>query len=1287
MRLKAALLMCALWVRVVWAQPDLIEFQEGGIAYQLSHLSNYSRVAADGTFESAVFEGFEYDISIIPDDGQALARSEFMDIKPVTNNDGMSTLDGAMTLSGIVSYKDGTPYIGGPTILAAVYLYDQVTGDTVATEWVDEFGRYAFSVSPGTYKLGVRRSNNFSVNSSAHQNIVIADQDVTYNITLPFVTLSGVLLDTDGQPVRAHLRTNTFGTVDGVSYWLNTSTASDIDGSYSLMVFDGINYTFDIEPIGDTDVAVARITDVLVDGDTVHDFSLAKGFDLTLSVTTESEPLTQINYSVIPLDGSFPPISEYVYGGETTFSLLEGGYRVSFYRTFQSLLLPNMPELILFDYELSPINLNADISINYTIPLSNPFHIQVVDENGVGLDGVMIDLLQEGVTQEYSYRVRDLNAQTTAASGYSVRMLKGQPMSVDIKPSADSGFAFQSLTVNEVTDNAGLSVVLIHADNQLPVIISGPYLKNVQSTSAVIAWQTDEPTNGSVEVGGQTFTKPGYTTNHVIRVSGLSPETLYTAVVSSVDVQGNGPVTASVDFTTKALPDNAAPVIVSGPIVESITHNSALVRWRTNEPTTFELAYGVGNTNTVVSGSEPATEHEYWLTDLSALATYALQLSVRDVAGNGSVTRDVITFTTLAQPDVLPPVITAGPFVSDTTDSEATITWQTNEPSVSGVSLNDGTQYLVYRDETYVTDHQVRVTGLSAQTLYHYTVSSTDALGNGPTLSQTKSFTTLAGVDVDPPVITEALKIVGITHQSAVVHWRTDEPADGRVFYRAVSAQGQEPWQMAAEAKLQTKHVIQLVDLVSDTDYEVYVVSKDSQGNEVISHVSTFSTRSRPDTQGPVFTQEPTLVDGKKGKAVLQWETSESAECTVQYQPSQGGEVRRVEEKGRGTKHSVVLSELEEDMNYTFTVLCRDAQGNQSQWPEAADESLGSTGSNATKAYANTQVRDVLQDTLHTGSTWLAQAAHFVVPAAKAQTVMGNTFSISSSQEVTGPQWLQAPLATLISDDAAVLVWETDVPTTGEVSYQAQDSTEVQRKAATTYDGVQVVVLTNLLPNTQYAVTVQVQDVGDSTLTETLTLISASSTNTSVPNASSVVSDLRGGDLLVTLQSDQYASAELVCGDVLAGTQRQSAAEGLRTSHRLWLESLAANTEYTCQVTLTNALGGASQSQAFTVTVGDINSIDSDGDGVVDAEDDFPNDPAAAKDTDKDGLPDEWLQSATPEQVAASGLTLDSDDDGDGYSDAEELESGSDPLSASDVPIQSGLSPALIKAAVEAGQL
>jgi len=92
--------------------------------------------------------------------------------------------------------------------------------------------------------------------------------------------------------------------------------------------------------------------------------------------------------------------------------------------------------------------------------------------------------------------------------------------------------------------------------------------------------------------------------------------------------------------------------------------------------------------------------------------------------------------------------------------------------------------------------------------------------------------------------------------------------------------------------------------------------------------------------------------------------------------------------------------------------------------------------------------------------------------------------------------------------------------------------------------------------------------------------------------------------------------------------------------------------------------------------------LDSDGDndGTDDETDDFDFDECADTDTDKDGMPDTidtGLLDDSNNTVCVpetpTNLTEDTDDDGDGHEDQYELDCGSDPLVAMDMPIDSTL--------------
>ncbi len=101
----------------------------------------------------------------------------------------------------------------------------------------------------------------------------------------------------------------------------------------------------------------------------------------------------------------------------------------------------------------------------------------------------------------------------------------------------------------------------------------------------------------------------------------------------------------------------------------------------------------------------------------------------------------------------------------------------------------------------------------------------------------------------------------------------------------------------------------------------------------------------------------------------------------------------------------------------------------------------------------------------------------------------------------------------------------------------------------------------------------------------------------------------------------------------------------------------------------------------------DPNNPDTDGDGTIDGEDDFPLDPNYQTDTDGDGIPNKTdpdddndglldeqdpypLDPSNQPDTDGDGLNdgIDPDDDNDGFTDAQEEDAGTDPLDATSVP-------------------
>src|SRR3989339_351733 len=92
--------------------------------------------------------------------------------------------------------------------------------------------------------------------------------------------------------------------------------------------------------------------------------------------------------------------------------------------------------------------------------------------------------------------------------------------------------------------------------------------------------------------------------------------------------------------------------------------------------------------------------------------------------------------------DTTAPVISA--IGSDTLSTTgARIIWATDEPATSQVEYGLTTSYGTSStaDSTLVTSHSVDITGLTANTLYHYRVKSTDG-SNNPATGTDNTFTT-----------------------------------------------------------------------------------------------------------------------------------------------------------------------------------------------------------------------------------------------------------------------------------------------------------------------------------------------------------------------------------------------------------------------------------------------------------------------------------------------------------------------------------------------------------------
>ncbi len=112
-------------------------------------------------------------------------------------------------------------------------------------------------------------------------------------------------------------------------------------------------------------------------------------------------------------------------------------------------------------------------------------------------------------------------------------------------------------------------------------------------------------------------------------------------------------------------------------------------------------------------------------------------MSVREIStaatnsSNESTLPSEISPTTSTTSDSTPPVLSKI-FSRNVGNNAATLRWVTNEPADTQVEYGPTTEYgqTSFIDSELVTNHSVKISGLTADTTYHYRVNSSDASGN-----------------------------------------------------------------------------------------------------------------------------------------------------------------------------------------------------------------------------------------------------------------------------------------------------------------------------------------------------------------------------------------------------------------------------------------------------------------------------------------------------------------------------------------------------------------------------
>ncbi|MVP01590.1 glycosyl hydrolase family 18 protein [Paenibacillus lutrae] len=184
-------------------------------------------------------------------------------------------------------------------------------------------------------------------------------------------------------------------------------------------------------------------------------------------------------------------------------------------------------------------------------------------------------------------------------------------------------------------------------------------------------------------------------------------------------------------------PDTQAPTAPTVLKAGAVTGASVALSWNASTDNVGVSGYNIYN-GTTLAGSSASTS--FTVTGLAANTSYTFTVKAKDAAGNLSASSNAVTVTTTA-PDTQAPTAPTKLTVGTVTANSVALSWTASTDNVGVAS------YEVYKGTALVaavTGTSYTVTGLTASTLYTFTVKAKDAAGNASPASAAVTATTTA---------------------------------------------------------------------------------------------------------------------------------------------------------------------------------------------------------------------------------------------------------------------------------------------------------------------------------------------------------------------------------------------------------------------------------------------------------------------------------------------------------------------------------------------------------------
>jgi len=178
------------------------------------------------------------------------------------------------------------------------------------------------------------------------------------------------------------------------------------------------------------------------------------------------------------------------------------------------------------------------------------------------------------------------------------------------------------------------------------------------------------------------------------------------------------------------------------------------------------------------------------------------------------------------------------------------------------------------------------------------------------------------------------VSVLSTTETSARIKWVTDKPATGHVVLNDVDGNlVTETEETATLAKTQS---VAISDLEPGTTYYLTVIATDADGNVTTSEEDELITQAIGDETAPTISGL-NITNITESGAIITWITDEPATGQVEYWISDNATSTTSEQTSLTTTHNVTLSRLDSGSTYYFTVISKDAAGNEASLADSFD--------------------------------------------------------------------------------------------------------------------------------------------------------------------------------------------------------------------------------------------------------------------------------------------------------------------------------------------------------------